>query len=119
MYLKILYWFPRSLAILAILFMMMFSLDAFGGEQSFGRQLSGFLIHNIPAFILIIALVIAWKYEIIGGTIFIIMFFVLGIFFKSFTVNTGSLILLIPFLLTGFLLILHQLLVEQNREKLP
>ena len=97
----------------------MFSLDAFGGDQSFGRQLTGFLIHNIPAFLLILALVIAWKYEIIGGTIFILIFFVLGIFFKSFTVNTGSLILLIPFLLTGTLLILHQLLVENNQGKLP
>ena len=119
MYLKILYWFPRILAILAILFMMMFSLDAFGGEQSFGRQLTGFLIHNIPAIILILALVIAWKYEIIGGTIFILIFFVLGIFFKSFTDNTGSLILLIPFFLTGSLFIMHQLLVKKNREKLP
>jgi len=46
---------------------MMFSLDSFGGNNPLGRQLLGFLMHNIPVFILIIALVIAWKYEILGG----------------------------------------------------
>ena len=116
MILRILYWFPRILAILAILFMMMFSLDVFGGEEPFGRQLLGFLAHNIPAFALIIVLVIAWKYEIIGGMIFILLFIALGIFFNSFTGNSGSLIILIPFLLAGAMFILHHFLSGRNRQ---
>ena len=51
--------------------MMMFSLDLFGGE-SFPRQKLEFLILNIPALLLSIALVIAWKNEIIGGMIYIL-----------------------------------------------
>jgi hypothetical protein len=116
MILKILYWFPRILAILAILFMMMFSLDVFGGEEPLGRQLLGLLMHNIPAFILIIVLVIAWKYEVIGGVIFILLFFALGIFFKSFSGNSGSLIILIPFLLAGAMFILHQFLSSRSKQ---
>lgn len=116
MILRILYWFPRILTILAILFMMMFSLDVFGGEEPFGRQLLGFLAHNIPAFVLIIVLAIAWKYEIIGGIIFILLFFALGIFFKSFTGNSGSLIILIPFVLAGTMFILHQALSERDKQ---
>ena len=104
------------MAILAILFMMMFSLDVFGGEEPFGRQLTGFLAHNLPAFALIIVLAISWKYEIIGGMIFLLLFFVLGIFFNSFTGNSGSLIILIPFLLAGAMFILHHFLSEKGRQ---
>ncbi len=116
MILRILYWFPRIIAILAILFMMMFSLDVFGGEEPVGRQLLGFLAHNIPAFVLIIVLAIAWKYEIIGGIIFILLFFALGIYFKSFSGNSGSLIILIPFILAGAMFILHQVLSERDKQ---
>jgi hypothetical protein len=69
MLLKTLYWFPRILAILVILFMMMLSLDAFEGHVPFSRQLLEFLVHNIPAFALIIVLITAWRFEIIGGAV--------------------------------------------------
>jgi hypothetical protein len=101
MFLKILKWFARILAILSILIMLRFSLDSFGGDESFGRQLLGFLMHNIPVFVLIIALIIAWRYEIAGGVLFIASFVALGIFFKSFTGNSASQILIAPFLISG------------------
>ncbi|HOY84776.1 MAG TPA: hypothetical protein PLQ80_05735 [Candidatus Syntrophosphaera sp.] len=41
-------WIPRILILLLGLFMSLFSLDVFGGEESFWRQLGGFFIHNIP-----------------------------------------------------------------------
>lgn len=34
------------------------------------QTLSGLLMHNIPVFILAIALWISWRYEIVGGIIF-------------------------------------------------
>ena len=114
MILKILYWFTRILAILAILFMMMFSLDVFGGNEPLSRQLLGFLKHNIPAFVLIIALVVAWKNEIAGGVLFIVLFIVLGIFWGSFSGNSGSLILITPFLIVGILFILRRILVAKK-----
>jgi hypothetical protein len=115
MVLRILFWFPRILAIIAILFMMMFSLDVFGGDEPVGRQLTGFLVNNIPVFVLILVLAIAWKFEIIGGIIFVLLFFALGIFFNSFTGNSGSLIILIPFLVAGAMFILHHFLSEKGR----
>jgi len=115
MLLKILYWFPRILAILAILFLLMFSLDSVGGDNPFGKQVLGFLIHNIPAFVAIIALVIAWKNEITGGVIFILLFFAFGIFFKSFSGNAASLMILTPFLLAGAMFILHHLLLARSK----
>ena len=113
--LLLLSWFTRILAILAILFVLMFSLDSFGGDKSAGKQILEFLIHNIPAWILICALVVAWKYEIIGGAIFIGVSIGLGIFWGSFTGNSGSLIILAPFFLVGLLFMLHGLLSRKSK----
>lgn len=66
----VLHWIPRILCILAILFISMFALDAFGPGLTIWQQLAGFAIHLIPSFILLILLVIAWKRELIGGVIF-------------------------------------------------
>jgi hypothetical protein len=102
---KILFWTPRILAILAILFMMMFSLDCF---ENVGKDaLVCLFMHNIPAFIIIIVLAIAWKWEWIGGILFVIAFFVGSIYFNAFGKNWGALIIMVPFLLTGILFIVH------------
>jgi hypothetical protein len=67
----LLHWAPRILGILAILFISMFSLDAFAPGLSLKEQILGWLIHMIPSWILIALLIIAWKWEKIGGIIFI------------------------------------------------
>jgi hypothetical protein len=106
---RLLYWIPRVFTILAIVFMMMFSLDSFGGNEPLGRKILGFLINCIPVFILIIILAIAWKREMIGGILFILAFIAGGIFFKSFSGNAASLIVIGPFFITGILFIIHHL----------
>jgi len=104
---KLLYWTPRILAILAILFMMMFSMDCF--EMEGKDALICLFMHNIPAFIIIIVLIIAWKWELIGGVLFVAAFIAAGIFFKSFTGNPASLMVISPFLLVGILFIFYHL----------
>jgi len=104
---KILYWTPRILGILAILFMGMFSLDCFDERDSSGEKLICIFMHNIPALICIAAVIIAWKWELIGGIIFIAFFIAAGIFFNTFTDNIASLIVIGPFLITGILFIVH------------
>jgi len=64
---SILYWTPRILGILFILFIGMFSLDVFGTGAGFWMTLAGFLIHNIPALILLAALLIGWRWEWVGA----------------------------------------------------
>jgi hypothetical protein len=70
---KILYWLPRSLAIIYIIFLGLFSLDVFEAGSGFSalETAKGFLIHNIPSFIFMALLAIAWKREKAGGIIFI------------------------------------------------
>jgi len=111
---KILYWIPRILAILAILFMMMFSMDCFGEYASLEDKMTCFLMHNIPSLVCIIALVIAWKWEIAGGILFILVFIASGIQFGSFTGNYASLIIIGPFLMCGILLFLHDYMKKKQ-----
>lgn len=61
------YWIPRCVAILFILFLSLFALDVFSGNSSLGVVIVGFLIHLIPSYVLLLALVFAWKREKIGG----------------------------------------------------
>jgi hypothetical protein len=109
------YWSPRILAILAILFMMMFSMDCFemGGKEA----LICLVMHNIPAFIIIALLVIAWKWELIGGVLFVLAFVAGSIFFNGFGKNWGALIVMVPFLVTGILFIVYYTSYKKKRQK--
>jgi len=74
---KFIYWTPRILSIIFILFLTLFSLDIFDMKLGFWGTVLGLLIHNIPTFILLFVLLISWKYEIVGGIVFILA----GIFY--------------------------------------
>ena len=67
---KFIYWTPRILSIIFILFLAIFSLDIFDMELGFWETLLGLFMHNIPVFILAIVLWISWKREIVGGIVF-------------------------------------------------
>jgi len=69
---KFIHFAPRVIAILLMLFLALFSFDVFGEGYGFWQTILAFLMHNIPVFILIVLLIIAWKYEIIGGIAFIL-----------------------------------------------
>ena len=69
---KWLYWTPRVLSIIFILFIAMFSLDVFGNNYTFWETILGLFMNNIPTFVLIIFLIIAWKWEWVGAIGFIL-----------------------------------------------
>lgn len=69
---KFVYWTPRILSIILILFLSLMSLDVFSPELNFWQTLGALLIHNIPAFILLIILLVSWRREIVGGVGFIL-----------------------------------------------
>jgi hypothetical protein len=69
---KFVYWTPRIVSILFLLFLAMFSLDVFDADLGFWGTVIGLLMHNTPVFILAIILWISWKREIVGGIVFIL-----------------------------------------------
>ncbi|MFA5127200.1 MAG: hypothetical protein WC465_04380 [Patescibacteria group bacterium] len=73
---KFIYWAPRILAILFILFLALFSFDVIGMQAGFWPTILGLLMHNIPSFILLVVLLISWKHEIVGFIAFMLAGFV-------------------------------------------
>lgn len=73
---KYIYWIPRILSIIFVLFLFLMSLDIFEGNYGFWGTVLGLFMHSIPAIILLIILIISWKREIVGGITFILAGFV-------------------------------------------
>jgi hypothetical protein len=120
---KIIHWLPRILCILAIMFVSMFALDSFEPGMPLWKQIGGFFMHLIPTFVLILFLIVAWKWELIGG----IMFVVIGLGLLPFIYMTNyhmnhsvmmslGVVLMInfPFILVGILFVLSHFLKAKN-----
>lgn len=75
---KFLFWTPRILSILFILFIALFSLDVFESCSVFLECGLALFIHNLPSLILIVFLVIAWRWEWVGalGFLFFSIFYI-------------------------------------------
>lgn len=124
--LNLFHWLPRIICILAILFVSIFALDAFAPGLTIWHQLGAFLIHLIPSYTLIAFLVIAWKWELVGGIIFTILgvglspfIFMLNQSRNQFSIGTSfGIILMItfPFILTGVLFIISHMLKKKERQ---
>jgi cytochrome b561 len=120
---RFLYWLPRIICILAILFVSMFALDSFAPELTLWQQIGGFLIHLIPSFVLITILIIAWKREMIGGYIFMLLGIVLSplLFMWNYKMNHSigmSLGIIaaitMPFIIIGILFIASHRVRRRN-----
>jgi hypothetical protein len=86
---KFIYWTPRILSIIFIVFLVLMSLDIFEGNYGFWGTVLGLFMHNIPALILLIILLMSWKKEIIGGIAFIIAGILYIVFVSVSVVKTG------------------------------
>jgi hypothetical protein len=67
---KFLYWAPRVASILFILFVSLFALDIFDMHLGFWGTIVGLFMHLIPTFILVAALLLAWRQEWIGALLY-------------------------------------------------
>ncbi len=120
---RLFYWLPRILCILAILFISLFAADAFAPGLTIWQQLGAFFIHLIPSFVLLAFLIIAWKWELIGG----IIFMVIGIAFSPFIFILNynrnhsiwlSLVIILsvtfPFVVVGILFLISHRMKKKN-----
>jgi hypothetical protein len=68
---QLLFWSPRVLGLLFALFVSLFALDVFGQGYSFWATIGALLMHLMPVYILLIALVIGWRWAWAGALLFI------------------------------------------------
>ena len=112
---RFIFWLPRIICIIAILFISVFALDAFRPELTVLQQIQAFAMHLIPSFILLLILIIAWKWELVGGIIFLLvgLGFSPLVFMHNYRMNgsVGMSLMIIamitfPFILVGVLFML-------------
>jgi hypothetical protein len=122
----LIHWIPRILCILAILFISLFALDSFEPGMPLIRQLGAFFMHLIPTFVLILFLIVAWKWELIGGAIFIMIGLGLMPFIymmnyhmnHSVWISLGVILVInVPFVVVGLLFMLSHFLKRKNAGK--
>jgi hypothetical protein len=124
---RVFHWLPRIICILAILFVSLFAADAFASGLTIWQQLGGFLIQLIPSFILLAFLIVAWKWEFIGGIIFVVIGLVTSplVFMLNHNRNQLSigaslknvLMITFPFIIVGVLFIISNSLKKKNLTK--
>ena len=74
---KVLHWAPRVLGIAFAAFISLFALDVFGAGVGFGEAILALLIHLVPTYLIVAAVLLGWHWEWPGGLAFI----ALGIFY--------------------------------------
>jgi hypothetical protein len=85
---KFIYWSPRILGVIFILFLALFSLDVFESGLTYSQIALGLLMHNIPSLILLGVLMIAWKKNELAGAI---VFNLAGFIYVILTITNGRL----------------------------
>lgn len=103
---KLILWTPRILSMILIVLMFMLSFDVFESDDIWYMLILGFLIHNIPVFILTIALIVAWKHPLIGAFVFMGagLFYAIFMFVRGGIEMISSIFILgIPAILIGCL----------------
>lgn len=112
---RLMLWLPRVMAIIFILFVSLFALDSFTAGQTVWRQMGAFIIHLIPSFVLTGILITAWKWEYLGGILFLLVAIGVSPFIflmnydrsHSLRIAIASLLMItLPFFIVGILFII-------------
>lgn len=118
---KLLYFSPRVLSLMMVVFLMLFSLDVFKITTTTQDLVVGLVIHNLPALLLLITSIIAWKYELFGTVVFYIGAIIYG--FMVFTNQLNFLMqlnwflsLATPLVFIGTLYLLNYLLLTRKKD---
>ena len=96
-----LFWSPRALGIAFALFISIFALDALSEGGGFWTKALAIVMHLVPTALVVIALVVAWRWEWVGALLFI----GLGLFYTLTTLRRPDWILVIggPLFVVGAL----------------
>jgi hypothetical protein len=100
-----LYWIPRVLAVVFILFISLFALDVFSEYDTLREIIRALFMHLIPSFLLIIVTAIAWRWRLTGGILFVLLGLVSIAFFNTYWHIVTFLFISLPPILLGLLFI--------------
>ena len=105
---KITYWLPRVLVVLDICFYVLLSFDVFSANVSLIKNITGFIVQNIPSLILLLILLVSWKKEKIGGVLFLLAAVAFTFFFKTYGGWNSFFLISFPLILIGVLFLIDK-----------
>ncbi len=97
-----LFWAPRVLGILFILFVSLFALDVFEEGLDFWGTTLALLVHLLPSIAMATTLIIGWRWEWVGA----LGFSGFAIWYIAFTLNRGRFELVAYAFLVGIPLVI-------------
>lgn len=113
----LIYWTPRILSLLFILFLSLFSLDVFGEYKGLAIIIP-LAMHLLPSFALLVVAMIAWKYDIVG----VIVFLLFALWYTWTVASSGHLFWSLPIagpaFLVSILFFLNWLTKRKNGAKI-
>jgi len=68
---RLLFWSPRVLCIAFALFLSLFALDVFNEGLGLWKTILALSIHLIPTAFVLVVLAVSWRWERVGGVLFI------------------------------------------------
>ena len=98
---RFLFWAPRALCLLFIGFVSLFALDVFQEGHGFWSTLIDLTIHLIPSFLMLGALIVAWRREWVGAVVFTAAAIFFGVIVRGTWWVKGMFV--VPCLLTAWL----------------
>ena len=73
-------WLPRLLAVAYALFLSLFAFDVWEGV-SFWEGLAGFIVHLMPVYFVLFALIVGWNRPRAGGVLFLVLAVAFSLFY--------------------------------------
>jgi hypothetical protein len=114
---QVLFWTPRVLCILFAMFLSLFALDVFSEDAGVWEKVLGLLIHLVPVYVVVILLVVAWRWEWVGAVAFtgLALFYLLQVWgrehWSAYLAISG------PLALIGILFLLNWIYRAQLRTR--
>ena len=115
---RIFYWIPRVAGIICAAFCFVLAFGVFAEEDWTPLEKTiGFFMQLIPFLIMIILLLISWKWELIGGICYIILGIAITVYMILFRPEIwyNSFFLSGPLFFVGLLFIMHYFIFEKKK----
>ena len=112
-----LFWTPRILGVLMAAFVSLFAFDVFDQGYGFWKTILALLINLVPTYVVVIALVIAWKWEWVGAILFNFLAVFYVVWARGRVSSAAYLVISGPLVLMGALFLFNWICRTQLRTR--
>ena len=105
---NLLHWLPYIILTVYALMLSAFALDAWSGPETIFHKAGHFLLHLIPAFLVLFSIALASKYPTAAGLFLMILGMVFTIYFGTHHDNTRFATISMPLFVSGVLFMFHK-----------